>query len=520
MKPRSFAPHLPDSERPPMIPSPARPLALSLLVPAGLVCSALAPALALAGEPAPAGDPAAEPAPAPAPAEDASAGGSAELSLDGGRGDAKASATKTNAALESTDKKRLDVPWLERWAPERNMAEIGVYGGLFFPSDDHDFYHPDTAPQKPLWQLNGAVGLRASFQPLTFLGVEAEGGVLPSKIRSSTNDTVILWKVRGHLIAQLPYWSVSPFVLIGGGAMGVNSPNILLGDDIDPAMHWGGGLKVYVNRWIALRVEGRHILSAKSANQRDFTSHAELLAGLSFTLGRQKPKPIVPEDPDRDKDGFENAVDSCPDTPGVSPDGCPPRDTDEDGWIDTEDECPYEAGVEPDGCPIRDTDGDGILDDTDACIDEPEKVNGYKDEDGCPDEVPIAVREFTGVIEGIEFEYNSATIREGKSKEVLDAAIKVLEEYPEIRIKVVGHTDNQGTPEYNKKLSTDRADAVKQYLAEGGIAEDRIETFGAGQSDPLTTNETEEGRAKNRRTEFEIIKKAKPERAKPTTEGE
>ena len=461
-----------------------------------------------AKEAAPAEEEAVAPADSGAADETASLSARGSLSTDGVDASSTASADGApSKGVDSHEMKRTDLPWLKRWAPERNMLEVGLYGGLFFPASNHDFYNPASRPQKPLWLLNGSAGLRLAFFPLEYLGIEAEGGVMPSRIRNSTNDFALLWTGRGHLVAQLPFWSVTPFLLVGGGAIGVKSPPILLGSDVDPAMHWGGGVKIYVNRWIALRLEGRHIVSAKAATQKSFTSHAELLAGLSITLPRAKPKPIAPPNPDRDGDGFLNERDDCPDTPGVSPDGCPPRDSDKDGWVDSEDACPYEAGVEPDGCPIRDSDGDGIPDDRDNCIHEPETDNNYQDEDGCPDEVPEAIREFSGVIEGIEFEYDSAKIRD-VSKPILDRAIKVLEEYPDIRIEIVGHTDNQGSPEYNERLSKDRAESVKTYLVEGGVDASRLETRGAGQSEPLTpnSNDTEEGRAKNRRTEFKLLK--------------
>lgn len=416
-----------------------------------------------------------------------------------------------DAPLTGTDsykQRRTDIPWLRRWAPERNMAEIGIYGGLFLPSNSHDFYSPDSVPQKPLWQLNGDIGLRAAFFPLEYLGIEAEGGVLPSRIRNSTNDFALIWTARGHVIAQLPMYSVVPFLLVGAGAIGVQSNPILLGNDVDPAMHYGLGVKINLNRWIALRVEGRHILSAKAATQRSVTSHGEILAGLTFTLGRAKPRQVPTGDPDRDGDGFPNERDDCPDTPGVSPDGCPPRDTDGDGFVDVDDACPYEAGIEPDGCPSKDRDGDGILNDDDDCPDEAETDNGYQDEDGCPDDIPEEVQDKgLGVLEGIEFAHDSSEILD-VGKPVLDAAIEALGKYPDIRIEIVGHTDNTGTPEHNLELSKQRADAVRDYLVEGGIDADRLETRGAGQTDPRAPNTSEEGRARNRRTEFKIIKRS------------
>jgi outer membrane protein OmpA-like peptidoglycan-associated protein len=315
-----------------------------------------------------------------------------------------------------------------------------------------------------------------------------------------------LWAARGSVVVQLPFWNVAPFLLGGAGAMGVSSPAILLGNDVDPAAHWGGGVKIFLNRYVGLRVEARHVIAAREATQRSQVSHVEVLGGFFVTLGRKKPVPLPPPDPDRDDDGFPNERDTCPDVPGVSPDGCPPRDSDEDGFIDSEDACPYEKGVEPDGCPTRDQDGDGITDDRDQCIDRPETDNGYQDEDGCPDELPEEIKEFQGVIEGIEFELDSAIIREG-SKPILDRAVKVLRDYGDIRIEIVGHTDDQGTPEYNEKLSRERAEAVEKYFVDQGIDDARLETRGAGEKEPLTSNATEDGRAKNRRTEFKILRR-------------
>ncbi|KIG17247.1 Outer membrane lipoprotein omp16 precursor [Enhygromyxa salina] len=502
------------------------PARLLSLVPFGLSAALLWPALANAGAPAAKAAPADE---AAAPA--AGASGDASVAVGSGQGSGEGSGQGSGQAegpakaepepsqaskdalpwklrvgivAQTREKGRKDVPWIKRWAPERLMAEVGLFGGMLFPAGDHDFYDPASG-HKPLWQVSGEVGLRAAFFPERYIGVEVEGAGVVARVRTSTDDIAPLWAARGHVIAQLPWWNVAPFVLVGAGAMGVASNPIILGNDVDPAVHWGGGVKLYLHRYIALRVEGRHVLAAKQATQNSFTSHAEFLAGLSFTLGRAKPMVAPPPDPDRDKDGFLNERDDCPDTPGVSPDGCPPRDSDKDGFFDTEDACPYEAGVEPDGCPIRDQDGDGIPDSIDACKTQPETDNGFEDEDGCPDELPTEMREFSGIIQGIEFATDSSEITDA-TKPVLDRAIKVLTDYPDIRIEIVGHTDNQGTVEHNLELSKDRAESVKQYLVEGGVDAERLETRGAGQKEPVASNDTPEGQAKNRRTEFKLIK--------------
>ena len=254
---------------------------------------------------------------------------------------------------------------------------------------------------------------------------------------------------------------------------------------------------------------------------------------MSLTLGRpQPPPPKVTED--TDGDGFVDRIDKCPREPGAAPDGCPPKDSDFDGIMDNDDKCPTEKGVAPDGCPIkdsdgdgvpdskdkcpnekgeppdgcpgtRDSDGDGIIDSKDKCPNEDETKNGFEDADGCPDELPAQVKAFTGVIQGIEFDQNKATIRPSSST-TLDKSAGVLAEYPSLRVLITGHTDNTGIRERNVQLSKDRADSVKAYLVSKGIDSTRIETKGAGPDEPIDSNVTAVGRQRNRRIEFRLMK--------------
>lgn len=89
----------------------------------------------------------------------------------------------------------------------------------------------------------------------------------------------------------------------------------------------------------------------------------------------------------------------------------------------------------------------------------------------------------------------------------LERLVKILKENSTIKIKLLGHTDNVGSREDNLILSKDRANSVKTFLINNGITEDRIVTQGFGFSKPIATNKTEEGRAKNRRVEFNIVEK-------------
>jgi OOP family OmpA-OmpF porin len=340
------------------------------------------------------------------------------------------------------------------------------------------------------------------------------------------------------MILQAPTKSVVPFVLAGGGVIGISSKKSVLGNDTDGALHFGAGLKGYITKNLALRLEGRgSVTQGYGAETRAI--HWEGLLGASVVLGRPEPPPPpadadqdgvidaqdkcpqlvgVPPDgcppppPDADGDGVTDAEDRCPDVPGVTSNnpeknGCPlpPPDTDGDGVPDADDKCPNVIGDGPDGC-LLDTDGDRIPNRDDKCADQPETRNGFEDEDGCPDDLPQEVKKFTGAIKGIIFESGKAKIRP-ESFATLDAAAKVLAEYQALRVEISGHTDSSGTVERNIALSKERADAVSLYLQGRGITPDRIETRGVGPNEPVAENATKVGKAQNRRIEFKLIQK-------------
>jgi len=167
-------------------------------------------------------------------------------------------------------------------------------------------------------------------------------------------------------------------------------------------------------------------------------------------------------------------------------DKCPLKAEDVDGFQDE------------DGCPDLDNDLDGILDADDQCPNEPETFNGYNDEDGCPDERPI---EQKFILRGVNFESGSAALTPD-SYSILDQVVRSLMAYPEVKVEIRGYTDSVGGWEYNLDLSQRRADAVKQYLLNSGISPDRLVTKGYGEANPVASNKTASGRAENRRIEF------------------
>jgi OOP family OmpA-OmpF porin len=204
-----------------------------------------------------------------------------------------------------------------------------------------------------------------------------------------------------------------------------------------------------------------------------------------------------------------DASDACPTAAGVpdadqAKNGCPPPpDADGDGVPDASDACPGVVGDAPNGC-LSDGDEDGIVDRDDKCATEPETKNGFEDADGCPDELPTEVQAFTGVIQGIVFAANKATIRP-ESFGKLDEAVKVLSAYPALALEISGHTDTSGDAARNTTLSQERAEAVKEYFVGKGVAAERLTAVGRGSDAPLGDNATREGRATNRRIEFKIV---------------
>jgi len=110
------------------------------------------------------------------------------------------------------------------------------------------------------------------------------------------------------------------------------------------------------------------------------------------------------------------------------------------------------------------------------------------------------------VLRNIFFDFDKATIRPESASE-LDRLIKLLTENPTIKIELGSHTDSKGSDEYNMKLSDNRSKSVVDYLIQKGIPSDRLTSKGYGETKPIDTNDTDEGRQNNRRTEFKITSK-------------
>ncbi len=214
------------------------------------------------------------------------------------------------------------------------------------------------------------------------------------------------------------------------------------------------------------------------------------------------------------------------------------NDSDSDGIPDSEDRCPLDPEdrdgfQDSDGCPDPDNDGDGIPDQADACPNDPEDFDGFQDGDGCPDrdndgdgfqdpvdDCPNAIgvpenqgcprKDYAGLVvtekelrltTPIVFERGTATIR-SVSFPLLDVVVHALTDRPQIKVEIAGHTDSQGDDANNLALSQAEADAVKSYLVEHGVEAARLTTRGYGETRPIESNSTSQGRAINRRIEL------------------
>jgi outer membrane protein OmpA-like peptidoglycan-associated protein len=160
-----------------------------------------------------------------------------------------------------------------------------------------------------------------------------------------------------------------------------------------------------------------------------------------------------------------------------------------------------------------------VLDPQDKCPDKQETKNGFEDEDGCPDEIPQKLKQFTGVVQGINFKVGDATLLP-TSNATLDKAVKVLQEYPQLKMEIQGHTDDQPLKakagakyQDNQALSQGRAETVMAYFVAKGVDASRLSAKGYADTVPvqgfdpkgLTGAKLNAARAKNRRVEFKLI---------------
>jgi len=205
-----------------------------------------------------------------------------------------------------------------------------------------------------------------------------------------------------------------------------------------------------------------------------------------------------------------------PPAPSATP-PAKPADGDGDGVDDGNDKCAdkKEDGLPPDakdGCPTEDPDQDGVLGAADKCPDKPETKNEFQDDDGCPDEKPAeSAVKVTGdhieIKEEIKFKTGTAEI-DNASDKLIEEIAKAIKDNPDIDfVEVAGHTDKRGQDAANKTLSQKRAEAVVAELVKDGVDKAKLRATGYGPFCPVDKGDSEEAHAKNRRVEFDILRR-------------
>jgi OmpA-OmpF porin, OOP family len=331
-------------------------------------------------------------------------------------------------------------------------------------------------------ELEDGGGARAYFGiPLTpALNLEVNGFGYGADPEDETAKYVKQYGGGFDLMAPLYRGKVSPFFLIGGGYNRLEQTGSDRADN--GYANAGLGLLFDLGQGWGLRAEGRYVALFPDSNLDLPDGHYDdAVAGLGLQYTFQKPAPVVAPPP--------------PPPPAPAP---APKDTDGDGVLDTVDQCPNTPkGVQVDtrGCPL-DSDGDGVPDYLDKC---PNTTRGLKvDATGCVRDAQ------TIVLQNVNFEFDKDTLT-ADAKVVLNDVAKGLVSQKDLRVEIAGHTDAKGSNAYNQRLSDRRAASVRTYLVSQGVASTQLLSKGYGESQPVATNDTDAGRAQNRRVEFRVL---------------
>lgn len=299
------------------------------------------------------------------------------------------------------------------------------------------------------------------------------------------------------------------FLLVGAGALREDISRI---ESVAPYVNIGAGFMgriPFMNNF-SYRAEVRAVadFNKDGAPGRDEDLFIEPRVNLGLVYGFDYGAAAVAAPADTDGDGVLDASDLCPSTPPgtpVDPTGCPAAalDSDGDGVLDPLDQCPNTPTgmvVDAAGCPPPvegvnpDLDSDGVRNEADKCPDTPPSFK--VDTVGCMVEQTVA-------LQNVNFEFGSDELTAG-AKAILDGIAGSLLAQSSVKVLVTGHTDALGPQSLNLSLSQRRARSVMVYLVGKGVEPPRVAAEGEGEFSPVASNDTEAGRAQNRRVEFKI----------------
>ena len=282
----------------------------------------------------------------------------------------------------------------------------------------------------------------------------------------------------------------TPFVKAGLGVEDVQTETVENKNAL--FLDVGVGAKINFTQNLALKLEAIYLGKVATHNEGILDHNLITLVGLTYAFGETTQKAAEPVKTEPAK--VEPAPEPVAAPVVVAPvvvDG----DDDKDGILNSKDTCPHtKAGVKVDaqGCTL-DSDEDGVLNTNDICPNTPtgEAVNS----DGCPQTVALQ----------INFENDSDAIK-GESEARIQKYADFLIKHTNYTAKIIGYTDSRGSQKYNQKLSQRRADAVVAVLIAKGVNKNQLSALGRGEDNPIATNETAQGRAKNRRIEAELTR--------------
>ncbi|QXP58829.1 OmpA family protein [Olleya sp. HaHaR_3_96] len=397
---------------------------------------------------------------------------------------------------------RAFVPNNKRWSFEAGAAVIDFYPvGENSPQGDYfdEFFNLND-------HYNLGVYAAVTRNLTNNLSITAKGTA--SEIKKwgdfgTADESVLVDNLKYYGLDGMVNYSfgqnrLQPFIAVGGGYTWIeegpfNTSTLDGSDSLIGAGTVNGavGVKYWISEDIGVNLQTTY----KHSFEDYLPKHWNHNLGLIYKFGTEKvAEPVVSND--RDEDGVPNDYDVCPDTFGLAAfGGC--ADTDGDGVADKDDLCPKVKGlIEFGGCP--DTDGDGFPDNKDKC---PE-VKGT--DNGCPLKIveTAPVVPVTG-LRKVYFNYNSSKLDQN-AKVILDEIAASIGDDSNYAVSIEGHADSRGSDNYNYNLSVVRAQEIKNYLTSKNIADSDITISGKGESQPLSTNDTEAGRALNRRVELTI----------------